>query len=221
MENFKNSHRIKIYPPKPEQVPITKTIQEAEDMMLEETLSSIETIEETLYDPDTGLEGRVESMEAATVIVGDGAPTAPVASSVSLPIGTGISLDFTAKTKGAAGDNISIELVDPHAIKELSVSTAGEKITVYLGSDGTQVTSSLNDIKDAIEASTDAAKIVQVSITGDSGIKAIGVSETFLDGGKDGTVGAAGALRFDSSKLYISVDESTTAVSNWKYITLT
>ena len=148
------------------------------------------------------------------------APTAPVASSVSLPIGTGISLDFTAKTKGASGDDISITMVDPEAIKELSMSIHENEITVDLGSDGTTVTSSLNDIKTAIEESP-ADELVQVSITGDSDTKAIGVIETFLEGGVDGTVGAAGALRFDSSKLYVSVDESTTAVSNWKSVALT
>lgn len=182
-----------------------------------------EWLNETADDPN--LAARISIVETAAGKVqtaASGAPVTPVASGISLHIGTGISLDLTARTKGEAGDKISIELVDPHAIKkELSVSTAGEKITVDLGSDGTLVTSSLNDIKDAIEALPAATALVEVSVTGDSGTKAIGVSETFLDGGEDGTVGAAGALRFDSNKLYVSVDESTTAVSNWKYVALT
>jgi len=45
--------------------------------------------------------------------------------------------------------------------------------------------------------------------------------ETALDGGVDGTVAPKGAVTFASGKIYVSVDESTTAESHWKYASLT
>ncbi len=45
--------------------------------------------------------------------------------------------------------------------------------------------------------------------------------ETALDGGVDGTPAPKGAITFSAGKIYVSVDESTTAVSNWKSVDLT
>lgn len=45
--------------------------------------------------------------------------------------------------------------------------------------------------------------------------------EAALDGGVDGTPAPKGAVCFASGKIYVSVDVSTTAVSNWKSATLT
>ncbi len=45
--------------------------------------------------------------------------------------------------------------------------------------------------------------------------------EAALDGGVDGTPAPKGAVTFSASKIYVSVDESTTAVSNWKSANLT
>lgn len=42
-----------------------------------------------------------------------------------------------------------------------------------------------------------------------------------LTGGVDGTPGAAGAIRYETGKLWISTDISTTAVSHWEYASLT
>ncbi|MFA7538554.1 MAG: hypothetical protein WCY96_06320 [Candidatus Cloacimonadaceae bacterium] len=189
--------------------PLNRSITETS--VISQCFSAPVTIE-TSYNKIAALETSV-----GAVIIPE-APVTPVASSASLTIG-GSSLDFTARTKGEAGDKISIELVDPGEEKELSVSIHDNKITVDLGSDGNEIISTLNDIKDAIEAS-DAADLVQVSITGYEDTKAIAVSETFLEGGENGTVGAAGALRLDSSNLYVSVAESTTAESHWKSVTL-
>ena len=45
--------------------------------------------------------------------------------------------------------------------------------------------------------------------------------EAALDGGVDGTVAPKGAVTFSAGKIYVSVDESTTAVSHWKSANLT
>lgn len=42
-----------------------------------------------------------------------------------------------------------------------------------------------------------------------------------LGGGVDGTPAPKGAVTFAEGKIYVSVDTSTTAVSNWKYASLT
>jgi len=39
--------------------------------------------------------------------------------------------------------------------------------------------------------------------------------------GVNGTAGVSGAIRYEASKLWISVGESTAAESNWKYAELT
>lgn len=45
--------------------------------------------------------------------------------------------------------------------------------------------------------------------------------EAALDGGIDGTVAPKGAVTFAEGKIYVSVDTSTTAVSNWQSVDLT
>lgn len=45
--------------------------------------------------------------------------------------------------------------------------------------------------------------------------------EAALDGGVDGTPAPKGAVTFAAGKIYVSVDVSTTAVSNWKSANLT
>lgn len=45
--------------------------------------------------------------------------------------------------------------------------------------------------------------------------------EAALGGGVDGTPAPKGAVTFSGSKIYVSVDESTTAVSHWKSANLT
>ena len=45
--------------------------------------------------------------------------------------------------------------------------------------------------------------------------------EAALGGGVDGTPAPKGAVTFAEGKIYVSVDESTTAVSNWKSVDLT
>ena len=178
-----------------------------------------EWLNETAADPD--LAARISILETATDKVqtaASGTPDAPVASSVSLPIGES-SLDFTARTKGVIGDSITITLINPEADSDIGVAVTGKNIEVTLGYDAGAIKSSLADIKTAIEETPAAHALVAVAVTGSDATIAIAVDKTSFADGADGTTGVAGALRFDSSKLYVSVVESTTAVSNWKSIT--
>lgn len=146
-----------------------------------------------------------------------GAPIAPVAA-------TGIAfetntLTYTAKTKGAAGNSIVVKLIDPEKDAEAEVvSVSGSTINVTLASAEGEITSNLNAVKAAIEGNTAADALITV-VVGGIGTALVTANETTLKGGIDGTVGKAGELRYNDTTLFVSVDESTTAESNWKSIT--
>ena len=55
MANMKDTHRMRIYPPTPEHVVITKSVQEVEDMFTQD-------IRETLYADDGGIVNVVEKL---------------------------------------------------------------------------------------------------------------------------------------------------------------
>lgn len=146
-----------------------------------------------------------------------GAPIAPVAAT-----GTAFetnTLTYTARTKGAAGNNIVVKLIDPEKDAEDEVvSVSGSTINVTLASADSAITSDLDAVKAAIEGDTAAEALIDVAIGG-TGSTIAAEATTQLDNGADGTPGAAGSLRYSDTELYISVDESTIAESNWKAIT--
>ena len=155
------------------------------------------------------------SKEEPTITAG--APIAPVAAT-----GTAFetnTLTYTAKTKGAAGNSIVVNLIDPgEDAEDEVVSVSGSIINVMLASAEGSITSDLDAVKAAIEGNTAAAALIEVAIGGD-GSTIAAEATTQLENGADGTTGAAGSLRYSDTELYISVDESTIAESNWKAIT--
>jgi len=146
-----------------------------------------------------------------------GAPIAPAAAT-----GTAFetnTLTYTAKTKGAAGNSIVVKLIDPEKDAEAEVvSVSGSTINVTLASADGAITSDLDAVKAAIDDTPAAAALIDVAISG-NGSTIAEEATTQLGNGADGTTGAAGSLRYSDTALYVSVDESTTAVSNWKSIT--
>lgn len=155
------------------------------------------------------------SKEEPTITAG--APIAPAAAT-----GTAFetnTLTYTAETKGAAGNSIVVNLIDPKKDTEAeAVSVNGSTINVTLAYADDAITSNLTAVKAAIDGDTAAAALIEVAIGGDGSTTAAEAS-TQLDNGADGTPGAAGSLRYSDTELYVSVGESTTAVSNWKSIT--
>ena len=144
------------------------------------------------------------------------APTMAVAAEGSITLDTGISLDFTAKTAGTAGNSISVELVDPEELNEtIDVSVDGTTITVLLASDGTDITSTAANVKTAIDGTPSAAALISVAITGADSTLAIEGTET-LESGVDGTTAPAGKMVMDSAngKLWIAFSECTTSNSD-------
>jgi hypothetical protein len=155
------------------------------------------------------------SREEPTITAG--APIAPAAATgTAFEINT---LTYTARTKGAAGNSIVVKLIDPEKDAKVEVvSVSGSTINVTLASEDSAITSDLNAVKAAIEGNIAADALITVAVGG-TGTTLVTANETKLEGGTDGTVGKAGELRYNDTALYVSVDESTTAVSNWKSIT--
>ena len=222
--------------------PETRTVAELNEYFSKEENTEIDTLQAQVgdYDPDTtestitddleqlqadvqttetGLLDRTAALEAIVQTAASGKPVAPVAATASLAIDTGISLNFTARTAGAVGNDISVTLIDPGADSDLGVSVQDTDIIVMLGYAEGAVTSSLAEIKTAIETTPEAHALVAVSVTGSDATLAIAVDKTNLADGEDGTTGVAGALLYDATGLYVSTDISTTAVSHWKKIT--
>lgn len=155
------------------------------------------------------------SKEEPTITAG--APIAPVAAT-----GTAFdtnTLTYTAKTKGAAGNSIVVKLIDPE--KDAAAETVfvnGSTINVTLASTEGTITSDLDAVKAAINGAAAADALIDVAIGG-TGSTIAAEATTQLGTGADGTTGAAGALRYSDAALYISVNESTIAESNWEAIT--
>jgi hypothetical protein len=166
----------------------------------------------------TGLLDRTTALETIVNTATEGTPVAPVAAEGTIELDTGISLDFTAKTAGAAGNSISVNLVDPEELNEtIDVSVDGTTITVLLASDGEAITSTAANVKTAIDGTPAAAALITVGITGLDSTLAIEAIET-LEGGVNGTTGRAGEMLYDDTAFYVSAGISTVAVSNWKTI---
>lgn len=155
------------------------------------------------------------SKEEPTITAG--APIAPAAAT-----GTAFetnTLTYTAKTKGAAGNSIVVNLIAPEDDAEDEiVSVSGSTINVTLASSEGAITSDLDAVKAAIEGNTAAKALITVAVGG-TGTTLVTANETKLEGGTDGTVGKAGELRYNDTALFVSIGASTTAVSNWKSIT--
>lgn len=99
-------------------------------------------------------------------------------------------ITYAAVAFGAAGNDVTIRLLDPGAPDEvLSVSVASSAITVSLATDGSSViTSTANDVIAAIQASTPASALVSVSGSGALALSALvatplagGIEPVFTD----------------------------------------
>ena len=177
----------------------------------------LEQLQADVQTTETGLLDRTAALEAIVQTAASGTPVAPVAAT-----GTAFetnTLIYTAKKKGAGGNSFVVKLIDPEKDAEAEVvSVSGSTINVTLASAEGEITSNLNAVKAAIEGNTAADALITVAVGG-TGTTLVTADETTLKGGIDGTVGKAGELRYNDTTLFVSVDESTTAVSNWKSIT--
>ena len=100
---------------------------------------------------------------------------------------TNKELTITAKAAGAAGNDLSIELLDPgQATQTLSVDYDDGVITVNLATNGeSTITSTAKDVADAIMADVEAKALVTAAYDG-TGLEVIGAqTEAALTGGSD------------------------------------
>ncbi|HHW49104.1 MAG TPA: hypothetical protein GXX14_10900 [Clostridiaceae bacterium] len=124
--------------------------------------------------------------------------------------GTLEGITFTAKTEGSAGNSIMIVFSDPGSGgQSLSISVAGNTITVNLATDGSSnVTSTVDDIVSAINGDGGASALVTASGSGTSAVNAGNVT---LSGGEDAgtTTGTVGEITFSITENFVAGDKIT------------
>lgn len=175
----------------------------------------------------------VTTAEAGIINIGGllmanaGAPVDAVAATVNVnPTGDDNGLTFTAKTYGAAGNNIRITYTDPSAVSQsLSVSVSATSIVASLATDGAgAITSTAAEVKAAIEAVQAAANLVSIAImTSDTGVADDGsgvvtaMAATALASGAGDGIGTAlpGALCIDTTNADVYRNDGTTAAPVW------
>ncbi len=114
----------------------------------------------------------------------------------TLSIGTGTAgVTYTADARGTGGNSIRVAQVNPGAASPLSVAVSGNDITVTLAHNGTALTSTAAQVRDAVNAHTAAAALVNAGLTGDGTGVAVAQALTNLSGGTLGTVVGVRAKR--------------------------
>lgn len=127
-------------------------------------------------------------------------------------------LTYSALESGIAGNDISIEYLDPAGNDQpLSVDVTGSLISVSLETDGIgAIISTADDVLAAIEASEDASALVSVELTGTGSNVQAAEAEANLSGGaalgndevqRDGSPSNADM----ASRLADAINDSTTA----------
>ena len=135
------------------------------------------------------------SGNAITVSIGDSLSTAAqVAASVNaffegasrIEVGSDdAGVLYVADTPGTSGDDIEIVYVDPAGVGALSVAVAGDVITVTLAHDGTDITSSAQEVAQAINAHATAGTMVTSYPSGDGSGVVSATAAVALDSGDD------------------------------------
>lgn len=132
---------------------------------------------------------------------------------------------FTADVAGVAAHDYSVQIADPGGAENqgLSVEDSGGAVTINPATDGVgAITSTANEVVAAanthfVNNSIPLTASVEEG-TGEGAVAAEGPSN--LAGGVDGTVGYKGQMLFDATNIYVSVEDSTVSVGNWKQATL-
>lgn len=122
--------------------------------------------------------------------------------------GQNSAITFTAKTPGAAGNDISITISDPGtASQQLAVTVGGtgnKDITISLGTDGDgNEVSTAAEVAEAVNGNATAKNLVVATAHGDGDGVVAAATKTQLTGGADGSAtGAEGVLMNDVDVTY-------------------
>jgi hypothetical protein len=154
------------------------------------------------------------------------APVNAVAATLTTSLdGDDNDLVYTARTKGAAGENIKIKYTDPNKATEACVATLTGSgtatdpyvIDVTLKHDGNDITATAANVKAAIEANDDADKLVEIdNANDDDGTGTVtAMPATALDNGEDGTVAGEGRMVQKSGVIYFTTADNSISDANW------
>jgi hypothetical protein len=124
-------------------------------------------------------------------------------------------LTFTAREKGAAGNSITVAMVDGGTAGAEVVSVVGSAISVSMD-DGV---STAQEIFDALEADAEAMALIEVEISGTAGDAVAAFAADALEDGADSypyVVEGANVYISDTTGLAVSQDTGTTN-TGWKY----
>ena len=132
----------------------------------------------------------IQTVKSAVIGLIGTAPLSASAVAATLTVGSSVLNDglvFTAVTAGAAGNGISVQLINPGvANADLAVTVDSLKITVSLGTDDdAALVSTATEVKAAIEASPDTSKMVSVALLGDGSGDVAAASKNYLADGED------------------------------------
>ena len=200
----------------PSQVPHTESLERVIERMLEGvTVEQLNQMYAVLYEDDIGLIDKVGYLNS--VVQKEGAPDKPGAAGASLAMGSLTYLTVKSLDVGKQTNSHNITLIDPGVnTPAIVVDSDGISTTVTLAWADGAITSTVQEVAD--EINFEQRTRLEASVSGTGTTLAIAVEQTFFSGGQDGTPGAKGEMRWDEDNLYISIDESTELVSNWKTI---
>ena len=177
--------------------------------------ADLKTVYDDVETAGTGLLARATALEAVAPTTG--APiTAQVSAKAITSYGKNDEITWTAVANGKDGNGITIDITLSAEANGIDITVDGKAIAVDVKTgQGTTAT----DVLTAVNAHETAGLLVQGVLTGSG--DAITADSVVTDGGADITAGAPGAIRYEATKIWISVGESTASESNWKYAALT
>lgn len=126
---------------------------------------------------------------------------------------------LTAKTKGVAGNQITLQIVEREETGDLEIAVTGTAIVATLAYAEGATTTTGAQLVTAINADEDAAALVTGS-AGGAGVMAAAAAAA-LAGGVNGTLAPKKGIYFmDSSYLYVAVAANTVSGTNWRRVSL-
>lgn len=127
-------------------------------------------------------------------------------------------LTYTAQDAGADGNDISITYVDPMGNDQpIAVSVVGTDIEVSLATGpGGAITSTAQDVLEAIEADMDASALVSVVVSGTAGDLQTAAALDNLENGADEQTTTAGSevVSVDGNAILVLIEDGASTAEN-------
>lgn len=211
-------------------------------------VKDVADLETQVGDPDTKAGGLEKAVDGLQSVVGDGesglvkdvatlrdnvddlqdvAPVsgAPVTAQTAGVAVTGdgenYEITWTAQNLGTNGNGITIAIELSAQATGVDIVVVGKNISIAVEATGEPLSTIITatDVLTAVNAHETAGALVQGALTGSG--DPIAADEQVTAGAVDITAAVAGAIRYESDKIWISIDESTASVSSWRSAALT